>query len=1020
MIELSNQKKRENVKQVSPVIFFFVSFLFTIPLFAAKNVNIGVLSFRPVAQNQALWKPLEKELKHYVPQYDFNITSFPQNELVHLIAENRFDFAIVHPGAFIELENRFGVSNIASIIRQTQDKKHHLSKYGGVIATLSSNTNINSLKDILGKRIATTHKGAFAVMIAPMELLDSVGINMINDCKMVYTSQPMENVLKALREGKADVSFFRTGYIEEMIRKKELHEHELKIIHQVKDDYPYIHSTKLYPEWAVVSMQNTDPKIVKQITTGLYRIHSDSNMEYHEFSIPLSYKSTRELMQKYHVYPFVKTQMSIKEIFNIYSLQFIALLFFLALGALIMAVVYRYQLKKIEKQRLELETILATASDGIHVHDLDGNLLLFSDSFAKMLGYSREELETLQIYDWDHNFDPVKIDKMMHEVIGNEFVFETVHTRKDGTQFDVEIFSKGILINDENYIYASARDIVERKNNELKLLKHKTIFESIAEGVYAVDIQNICTYINSAGLNLLGLKEEEILGKNPHAVFHKTEGRDTKQCLIQQSVFQGVANNLEELFIRKDGTSFPVFVTVSPILKDDVSLGSVVTFVDITKQKQDQNKMLQERERFGYLAHHDTLTKLPNRLSLLEYMDSACTSENSFAFMFMDLDGFKEINDSYGHQFGDKLLVKVALMLQSVFPSEAFIVRTGGDEFVVILKEKGYLEKIRSYINELINILSYPFMIEGIDVYITASMGIALYPEDAHTTKGLMQNADAAMYKAKKMGKNTFSFFERSFTENALNKTTIVTHLKNALLNNRLQMYFQPQVDPYSKKIIGAESLIRWLDESKSVSPAIFIPIAEEMGLIHEVGAFVLQESFREANRLHREKLFQGRIAVNVSARQLNNPDFLQTLEKAIVTTNCRPTCIELEITESSILERPAEMIGLFKILKQRGFSISIDDFGTGYSSMSYLKNMPIDKLKIDQSFIRNIMNEPKDQTIVKTIISLAKGLGMEVLAEGVETYEELEFLKMHDIDFIQGYYFYKPMSSSDFEQLLN
>ena len=998
------------------MIFLSVFVLHASTIENKLTINIGVLSFRPIAENQKIWLPLGDELHKFAPQYDFNITSYPEKELVKKLAEGTFDFAVVQPSAYVALETKYGVTNIASLIRQTKDGKFHLTSYGGVIASLSTNKNIYTLQDVVGKTIATTHHDGFAVMLAQREVFHNVGIDITKDCKMLYTEQPMDRVVESLRKNEADVGFFRTGYIEEMIENGKLKPDELRIINKIENDnYPYAHSTPLYPEWAVLATSKPNIQIVKAVIAALYQVHSDTSLAYHEFSIPLSYKSTRELMQKYHVYPFENTQMSLKKIIDTYTFEIVLLLLFLTFSGILIAILYRNQMLHINKQAKQIEIILATASDGIHVHDLDGNLFLFSDSFASMLGYSREDISTLTLYDWDHNFDPTKIAAMMQEVLEHPIMFETKHTKKDGTIFDVEISSKSIVIGNKNYIYGSARDITERKNNEIKLLKHKTIFDNLAEGVYAVDAYNRCTYINNAGLTLLQLTEDEILGKNPHAIFHHINHIDI--CPIQIAVTSGASTNLEEQFVQKDGSIFPVFITVSPIIKDGMSLGSVITFIDISKQQSDQHKLMMEKERFEHLAHHDTLTNLPNKLSLIEYIEIQYLKQSSFAFMLLDLDGFKEINDSYGHLFGDKLLVMVAILLQKIFPKEAFIVRTGGDEFVIVVACNNEKNMMNIYMNTLIAMFNYPFTIDEIDVYVTASVGIAMYPKDSKTHDGLMQQADAAMYNAKKMGKNTFSFYNTSLTQKVLHKTKIATNLKKAILNGELNMFFQPQINPYNKKIIGAEALIRWFGVHETIPPGIFIPIAEEMGLILEIGAFVLKESFILAKKLNNAKLLDGRIAVNVSTRQLIHPDFLSVLESTIQETECSPSLIELEITESSILENPDGMIILLNKLKKRNFHISIDDFGTGYSSMSYLKNLPIDKLKIDQSFVKNVINEPKNQTIIKAIIALAKGLDMKVIAEGVETKEELEFLQNNGIDFIQGYYYYKPMSFNDFEK---
>lgn len=436
-------------------------------------------------------------------------------------------------------------------------------------------------------------------------------------------------------------------------------------------------------------------------------------------------------------------------------------------------------------------------------------------------------------------------------------------------------------------------------------------------------------------------------------------------------------------------------------------------------QKHEKN-ILDAKEKFDQLAHHDPLTLLPNRLSLIEYTTTHIQKHPNepFAFLFLDLDDFQQINDSYGHRFGDKLLIEIGQLLQSVFPAESFIVRTGGDEFVIIIPRLHH-DALLPFFSRLLEHLALPFHLEGIDVYTTASIGSANYPEDGMTTEELFKNADAAMYEAKKTGKNTYRFFTPAYTLKALQRTSITNNLKKALHDHELTLHYQPQIDAKSGNIVGYEALIRWQNNEGTIPPSLFIPISEESGLIQEIGQFVLLEGCKTAIRWKHQGILHGHIAINVSAHQFIHPNFLSVLDHVLYTTECDPSDIELEITESSILENPERIAALLGILKNKGFKISIDDFGTGYSSLSYLKNLPIDKLKIDISFIRNITLEPKNQTIVKAIIALAKGLGMEVLAEGVETADEYHFLRENGIDSIQGYYFYKPMPNVEIETIL-
>ncbi len=477
---------------------------------------------------------------------------------------------------------------------------------------------------------------------------------------------------------------------------------------------------------------------------------------------------------------------------------------------------------------------------------------------------------------------------------------------------------------------------------------------------------------------------------------------------------------IETKHTHKNGTMFDVEVHAT-----EINLGGkeyiYASAQDITQRKNAENKTLEAKEHFDHMAHHDPLTNLPNRLSLIEKLELKTfdMEDHPFALFFLDLDSFKEVNDSFGHRFGDELLIRVTHLLQEIFPPDTFIVRTGGDEFVMLLSCQKDKDMINLTMTRLVDILNHPLHIEETDIYITASVGIAMYPNDAKTSEELLQKADAAMYNAKRMGKNTFSFYSSDLTQKAIKKTTITTNLKKALQNKDLILYYQPQVDTKSGKIIGAEALLRWPDHGGMIPPSLFIPIAEESGLILEVGEFVLQQGCKIATDWSHQGILPGRIAINVSARQLIHPNFVLSLEKILEDTQCNPAWIELEITESSILENPEKMILLLGTLKAKGFYISIDDFGTGYSSLSYLKNLPIDKLKIDISFVRNVTHEPKNQTIVQTIIALARGLRMSVIAEGVETKEELDFMCQNGVDSIQGYYYHKPMMREAIEILL-
>lgn len=573
------------------------------------------------------------------------------------------------------------------------------------------------------------------------------------------------------------------------------------------------------------------------------------------------------------------------------------------------------------------------------------------------------------------------------------------------------------------------QDITELKLSELEsqrnMMKYQKLFENSLDSLMTFSPAiGTFTKANNATLKLFGAAtEEEFLAIGPVNVspLYQSDGRlseDKAREMIAIALRDG-SNYFEWTHQRLNGELFDAEVLLTRVESENEEPFVQATVRDITERKNYERSILEAKERFDHLAHYDELTELPNRLSLNEHMKIEFSKQVRSAFMYLDLDGFKEINDSYGHGFGDKLLIEISKRLIKTFPKNAYIVRTGGDEFVIVVPSQSDQILVDMILNRLMDMFNQALCIEEKDVYITGSIGIAIYPDDAETTEELLKCADAAMYHAKSKGKNTFSFYNSALTEEILHRMHITTNLKKALSNHELELYFQPQINPITESIVGTEALLRWFSPKGPISPAEFIPIAEESGLILEIGKFVLIESFKTAKRWYEMNLLVGRIAVNVSAHQFNHSSFLAILDQILEETHCDPRWIELEITERSILLNPEKVIEILSELRHKGFHVSIDDFGTGYSSLSYLKNLPINKLKVDISFVRNITREPKNQTIVKAIIALSKGLSLEVLAEGVETIDEMEFLRDCGIDSIQGFYFYPPASLDAIETLI-
>ena len=430
------------------------------------------------------------------------------------------------------------------------------------------------------------------------------------------------------------------------------------------------------------------------------------------------------------------------------------------------------------------------------------------------------------------------------------------------------------------------------------------------------------------------------------------------------------------------------------------------------------------QEQIKYIAYHDTLTGLPNRNLLNELLVHSITlaerNNKCMAVLFLDIDGFKMINDSKGHGMGDQILQEVAERLLKTLRKSDVIARHGGDEFIVIIEELDNCSGVELIANKIINCFQEPFHLENQDYFLTTSVGVAVYPADGQTPDMLIKNADIAMYKAKENGKNQYLFCTPVMKDVANETMELSTNLYRAIEKNELELYYQPQLSCHNNQIMGVEALIRWRHPVMGlISPAKFIPIAEKTGLILPIGEWVLRTACQQNKKWQEQGLPKIRMGVNLSLRQFHNNDLLNLVESVLKETKLAPQYLELEITETIAMKEKSYIINTLNAFRQIGVSIAIDDFGTEYSSLSYLKHLPVDRLKVAMQFIRGIGIDHKDEALAKGIIVLAKSIGMNVIAEGVETKEQLEFLKNHNCDEIQGYYFFKPLIEAEMTKLL-
>jgi diguanylate cyclase (GGDEF)-like protein len=472
------------------------------------------------------------------------------------------------------------------------------------------------------------------------------------------------------------------------------------------------------------------------------------------------------------------------------------------------------------------------------------------------------------------------------------------------------------------------------------------------------------------------------------------------------------------VLIRRDGFEIPIEDSVAPIHdRGGKATGAVIVFRDVSAAQAMAQQM-------AHSAQHDFLTDLPNRVLLSDRVGQAIALAarrmNRVAVLFLDLDGFKHINDSLGHPIGDKLLQSVAKRLIDGVRDSDTVSRQGGDEFVVLLSDLARPEDAIISVNRMLMMLAAPHFIGQHDLCVTASIGVSVYPDDGLNAETLIKNADTAMYQAKENGRQSYQFFKPAMNVRAVERQSIEESLRRALERQEFALHYQPKVDLRTGAINGAEALIRWTHPTRGlVPPGQFIPVAEECGLILPIGKWVLREACKQARAWVNAGMPMLSMAVNISSMEFRDDNFLDGVFAILDETGMDPRSLELELTESVLMKRAESAASVLQTLRGRGVQVAVDDFGTGYSSLSYLRKFPIDALKIDQSFVRQITTSPNETTIVTAVISMGRSLKLRVIAEGVETQEELAFLQAHECDEAQGYYFSRPVPAQQFVKLL-
>lgn len=665
----------------------------------------------------------------------------------------------------------------------------------------------------------------------------------------------------------------------------------------------------------------------------------------------------------------------------------------------------------------QYRSIIAASMDGFWLADQQGHFLDVNEAYCQMIGYDLDELLRMRIPDVEAEESPEETAAHILRLIASGADrFESKHRRKDGEIIDIEVSANYIDILGGRF-FVFIRDITARKRSERQMDTLATAVKQSSDWILIADRTGMIEYVNDAVERVTGYTREEILGQTPRILksgkHDRAFYRKMWRTILAGQTYSGILTNR-----KKNGELFEVYHTITPI-KDQA--GAIAHFVATSK---DITVLRQMKERISFLAYYDDLTGLPNRAlfadRLRQTVSRADEHDRYVGVLFIDIDRFHLINDTLGALFGDVLLKETGKRLSGSLREGDSVARFGSDEFVVALADLASTEDLLFLLEGLQARLAEPIHATGEEIVLNFSIGVCLYPNDTRNGLALLQNADMACQQARKAGGNSCHFFTAEMNRAAAEFILIEKRLKNAIKNHEFVLLYQPYWDTHSRKMVGMEALLRWQSpENGLVLPGKFIHVLEETGMIIEVGDWVFESVVRQLTAWRDQGYPLVPVSFNLSMIQFRRKDLVEKIRRTLAASRLDPALLTAEITESAFMEDIEYTGAVLVELRKMGLSISIDDFGTGYSSLSYLKKLPVDNLKIDISFIRELGKDPDAEAIVSAIITMANALNLKTIAEGVETELQWQALRLLRCDTIQGFYFSRPLPAEDLAELL-
>jgi len=1011
--------------------------LIALPVCAKPVLKFGVLAFRPKEQVLEQWRPLASYLEKKLER-NVKITPYSYSELDSAIAQNEVDVVITNPAHYIlHIHRSYLSAPLVTLI--TRHEEHQLSVFGGVIFTRSNTSGINALSDLAGKRIAVTKLGSLGgYRMQAYELLIA-GFPQLDKNKLLITGMPHDNIVAAVLSNNADIGFVRTGVLESLSNEGKINLNSIRIINQqALLTYPFITSTRLYPEWPVAIMPKVDNELARQLTVALLSLppkHIASiKANINGFTIPATYSEVEKLLRSLRAEPFdIVPEVTMLELWNTYKNKVIIAVL-LVLSIIMIGIRLAIQKKQIQQSKnsillsqQQLVTVLKGAKLGYWDWCYETGKHIVNDQWLSMLGLSRNQIKE-DVSDWNnfiHPEDKQKVKNIIQAHIKNKTHFIVEYRMKHTDGHWVWIQGSGSVVEHDKQtgepirLCGTHQDITLRKLLEEKTRLSSRVFSDSHECIIITDTRGLIIDVNPAFYKVTGYCREEVLAKNPKILSYGKQTPSFYQKMWYEinkhGYWQGEVWNR-----KKNGETYAVLMSISSIKDLNQNITNYMSIsTEITHTKRQQEKL-------ELMAHYDVLTKLPNRALFVDRFNQAIAhskrSQCLLGVCFLDLDNFKPINDGYGHGVGDQLLIKVAKRIQRAIREEDTVSRQGGDEFALLLNNIESVDQCEQILSRIHHCLAQPYIIEGYSHSITASSGVTLYPLDESDIDTLMRHADHAMYQAKLSGKHRYQLFNLEEDKGIIQKNLQLNEIEQALANNEFKLYYQPKVNMMTGNVFGAEALIRWIHPEKGLIPPLdFLPFIESTPLEAKVGNWVLNEAIVQLEKWQQQNI-QLEVSVNISSQYLLSSTFITDLDALL---DQHPTvdsqCLQLEILESSVLGELSSITEIIEYCQNSfGVKVALDDFGTGYSSLTHLRSLPVDTIKIDQSFVKSMIDIPHDFTIIDGIIGLADSFGIKVIAEGVESTEHGLMLVIMGCEDAQGYEIAKPMPIDQFIQWLH